>query len=128
MLTSAEQRGETGIRIEAWRAQPIDRTVASDQRRGARVPDQRVVFDGGCHFCSRRGRLAIDSLGCAALSSFLKIGAKLYHRSRKRPVLTGLNPAASIRAGSRTGRSPQNRQRPWRWVGPAGLEPATKGL
>ena len=42
-------RGETGGRIEARQAQPIDRAVAVHERRGARIADQSVVFDQACH-------------------------------------------------------------------------------
>src|ERR1700738_2377306 len=42
----AEQGGETRIRIKGRPAQPIDRAVAADQRRGLAVADQPVIFDG----------------------------------------------------------------------------------
>src|SRR3981081_1477260 len=41
----AEQGCETGIGIEHWPAQPVDRTVAPDQRRGLAIADQAIVFD-----------------------------------------------------------------------------------
>jgi hypothetical protein len=41
----AQQRGETGARIEPRPAQPIDRAAIGHERGGLAVPDQRVVFD-----------------------------------------------------------------------------------
>jgi hypothetical protein len=45
VVTVAEQGGETGSRIEAWQAQPVDRPVSADARRGLRVADHGVVLD-----------------------------------------------------------------------------------
>ena len=41
----AEQRGEAGAGVEAREAEPVDRAVAADERRGLAVADQRVVLD-----------------------------------------------------------------------------------
>jgi hypothetical protein len=40
-----EQAAEEGRRIEARRAHPRDRAVATDQRGGRAVADQAVVFN-----------------------------------------------------------------------------------
>ena len=45
VLRRAEQRRETGIGIEARPAQPVDRAVAADQRRGLAVADQAIIFN-----------------------------------------------------------------------------------
>jgi hypothetical protein len=45
ILDVAQQRRETCIRIETRGAEPVDRTVATDQRSRAHVADHRVVFD-----------------------------------------------------------------------------------
>ena len=45
VLVGAEQRGKAGIGIEGRPAQPVDRAVAADQRRGLAVADQSIVFD-----------------------------------------------------------------------------------
>ena len=45
MFAAAEQRGEAGGGVEARPAEPVDRSVAPDQRRGLAVADERVVFD-----------------------------------------------------------------------------------
>ncbi len=42
----AEQGREAGVAVEARPAQPVDRAVAVDQRRGLAVADEAVVFDG----------------------------------------------------------------------------------
>ena len=47
VLVGAEQAGETGIGIESRPAQPVDRTVASDQSGGLAISDQSVIFDSG---------------------------------------------------------------------------------
>ncbi len=41
----AEQGRKTGIGIERGPAQPVDRSVAADQRRGLAIADQSIVFD-----------------------------------------------------------------------------------
>ncbi len=45
----AEQRGEAGPGIEAGKAQPVDRSVLGDQRRGLTVADERVILDAFRH-------------------------------------------------------------------------------
>src|SRR3954471_3879820 len=45
MLRSAEQRGETGVRVEARPAEPVDRALARHQRCAFAVADQRIVLD-----------------------------------------------------------------------------------
>ena len=45
MLGPAEKCGKTGARIEARQAQPIDGSVAPDQRRRRAVADQCIIFD-----------------------------------------------------------------------------------
>jgi hypothetical protein len=49
MLGGAEQSGATGIAVEARQAEPVDQTVAPDQRRAAAVADQRVILDTAGH-------------------------------------------------------------------------------
>ena len=46
MVLAAEQRGETSIGIEPRPAQPIDRTIAGDERGRLAVADQRIILDG----------------------------------------------------------------------------------
>ena len=64
VLGLAEQRRKAGFRIEVWPAQPVDRTVAADQCRGAEVADQRVVFNAGGHgyagMCCSCGKIRND--------------------------------------------------------------------
>lgn len=45
----ADQRRETGRRIEPRKACPVDRPVPGHQCRAAAVAEHRVVFDPGCH-------------------------------------------------------------------------------
>src|SRR6266702_1113363 len=45
VLARAEDGGKAGVGIEGRPAQPVDRAVAPDQRRGLAVTDQRVVLD-----------------------------------------------------------------------------------
>jgi len=45
----ADQRCKARVRIEAWPAHPIDRTVAVDQRRRFAVTDHCVVFKRRSH-------------------------------------------------------------------------------
>jgi hypothetical protein len=51
VLALAEQRGEAGAIVEMRHAQPVDGTVAGDQRAGHRVADETVVLDGLAHAC-----------------------------------------------------------------------------
>ena len=44
-LLVVEDRGEDAGRVEARKAQPVDRAVHADQRRRPQVADQPVVFD-----------------------------------------------------------------------------------
>ena len=45
MLAVAEQRRKTRVGIEGGPAQPVDRSVAADQRRRLAIADQSIVFD-----------------------------------------------------------------------------------
>ena len=45
VLLVPEQRGEAGARVEAREAEPVDRAVPPDERRGLQVADQAVVLD-----------------------------------------------------------------------------------
>ena len=45
----AEERREARRRVEARRAQPVDRAVDADQRRGLGIADQCVVFEPEWH-------------------------------------------------------------------------------
>ena len=58
VVAVAEQRREHRARVEAGHAEPVDRAVLADQRRGLRVADERVVLDPLGHACQdlRRGR------------------------------------------------------------------------
>jgi hypothetical protein len=40
-----QQRGKAGRAVEARQAEPVDGAVAGDQRGGAQIPDQRMLFD-----------------------------------------------------------------------------------
>ena len=44
-LCGAEQRRKAGVGIEGRPAQPVDRAVAADQRRGLAIADQPIIFD-----------------------------------------------------------------------------------
>ena len=46
-LLLIEQAGEDTGRVEPRRAEPVDRAVSRDQRRGLQVADQAVILDGG---------------------------------------------------------------------------------
>ena len=54
MLVSAEQLGEAASGVESRKAQPVDRTVSSDQGGSLGVADDRVVFDGLRHYPNLR--------------------------------------------------------------------------
>src|SRR6185503_15627079 len=45
VLRLAQKRRETGIRVETWHAQPVDRAVTPDQRRRMAIADQCVILD-----------------------------------------------------------------------------------
>ena len=45
MFRRTEESRETGVRIKPRPAQPINRAVATDQRRCFAVTDQRIVFN-----------------------------------------------------------------------------------
>ena len=45
VLLVPQQRGEAGARVEAREAEPVDRAVSPDERRGLQVADQAVVLD-----------------------------------------------------------------------------------
>ena len=45
----AEERREAGVRVEMRRTEPVEVAKARDQRGRARVADETVVFDPGCH-------------------------------------------------------------------------------
>src|SRR5204863_2084255 len=49
MLARAEQRRETGVRIEARPAQPVDRTVARYERGALAVADDGIILDAARH-------------------------------------------------------------------------------
>src|SRR4029453_10147613 len=60
ILGVAQQCRETCIGIETRRAEPVDRTVATDQRSRAHVADHRVVFDLAGHQSSDRAVMAVS--------------------------------------------------------------------
>src|SRR5581483_4695628 len=45
VLPPAEDRAETGARVEAGERQPVDRAGAADERRRLQVAEERVVLD-----------------------------------------------------------------------------------
>jgi len=45
MFGIAEQGGEAGVGVEARPAEPVDGTVAPDQRRGLAVADEGIILD-----------------------------------------------------------------------------------
>src|SRR5262249_19285493 len=45
MLGRAEKRGKQGIAVKAWPAQPVNRSVATDERGRPAIADQGVVLD-----------------------------------------------------------------------------------
>ena len=52
MFRRAKKGGETRRRIEARKTEPIDGTVASDERGSLAVTDKGVIFDAWCHSLS----------------------------------------------------------------------------
>ena len=48
-----EQRGEDARPVEARQAEPVDRAVGGDERRGLQVPDQSVIGDVGIRVSHR---------------------------------------------------------------------------
>ncbi len=70
VVGSAEQRGEARARIESRERQPVDRTVAPDERGGLEVGQERVVGDAAGHHLDlhrRRDRVVVgDSRRLAA--------------------------------------------------------------
>ena len=81
MLVGAEQRGEAGVGIEGRPAQPVDRAVAADQRRGLAIADQPVIFDPAGQVdhplksCISDGRVAAPRV--ARLSAATSIAAAI---------------------------------------------------
>src|SRR5690348_4656538 len=51
VLGAAQQGSETGGAVKTWPAQPVERTVAPDQRSRLAISDQRVILDPGGHGC-----------------------------------------------------------------------------
>ncbi len=45
---AAEQRGEAGFAVETRPAEPVDRAIASEQRRAAAIAKQCVIFNEAC--------------------------------------------------------------------------------
>ena len=41
----ADQRRETGVRVETWCTQPLDVRISRDERACAQVADEAVIFD-----------------------------------------------------------------------------------
>ena len=54
----AEDRGEAGSGVEPGQAEPVDRAVPADQRRGVLVTDDGVVLDRQRHCCLPSARVA----------------------------------------------------------------------
>ena len=50
VVVRAEQGGEAGTGVEAREAEPVDRALPADQRRGLQVADERVVLDALGHY------------------------------------------------------------------------------
>ena len=48
-----EDGGEERRAVESRPAEPVDRSVSGDQRRGPAVADDRIVADGGAHALAR---------------------------------------------------------------------------
>ena len=61
VLIVAEQRGEAGARVEAREAEPVDRAVPPDERRGLQVADQAVVLDPHHSASGERAEAAVGS-------------------------------------------------------------------
>ena len=49
VLVAAEQRRETGRRVEARHAEPVDRSVAGYQPRAPQIANECIILDMGCH-------------------------------------------------------------------------------
>src|SRR5262249_55073733 len=49
VILGAEQPGEARGRVEPGQAEPVDRAIPADQRRGLHVADERVVLDQSRH-------------------------------------------------------------------------------
>ena len=69
VLLGAEQRGKAGIGIEGRPAQPVDRSVAADQRRGLAIADQPIIFDPARQGCSPPDQIAARDRSCVAAFS-----------------------------------------------------------
>ena len=67
LLLVAEQRGEARAGVEAREAEPVDRAVAADERRGLQVADQAVVLDPhqSPPVSDRKRRFAARSNACS---------------------------------------------------------------
>ena len=64
VFAGAEQRRKAGLRIEPRAAEPVDRAIAGDQRRGTAIADDRIVFDAGGHCAQENSTMTLMSSGC----------------------------------------------------------------
>ena len=71
MFRAAEQGREAGSRIEPRPAQPVDRSVAADERGGFAIADQSVVLNERTHrsTCPPNSNRMADSILAANSSS-----------------------------------------------------------
>jgi hypothetical protein len=56
MFARSQERGEAGVGVEARPAQPIDRTVAPDQRGRFTIADESIIFDAAAHRVTTRNQ------------------------------------------------------------------------
>src|SRR4029077_3309951 len=95
----SQQCGEAGVRIEPWQAQPIERSVAPDERGGLAISDERVIFNRTRHGRHSLRKSLIDdlsrvnkliqllwmlSVATLAISAFLCRAPKGYRKELRR--------------------------------------------
>ena len=89
VLLGAEKCCKAGVGIEGRPAQPVDRSVAADQRRGLAIADQPIVFDTARQGASPPRSLhrgARPLMGCRLERGDVDRGCHFLerHRSRRR--------------------------------------------
>ncbi len=94
VLGTAEQGGEAGAGVEARPAQPVDRAVARDQRRGLAVADDGVILQRRRHPGPRRYTVATGVAGEPTAPGRRSGGA--VSRKRLRPLARSQS-ASSVR-------------------------------
>ncbi len=94
----SDQRGKAGGAVEARPAQPVDRTVAADQRGAVAVADHRVVLDPRRILWAGGGRwIARIGLGLLGRARAGRTGHQITRlRAQRRPELSSPNSAINL--------------------------------